>query len=87
MVELEQRVIDLVGFMARALVDEPDEVEVYEIDPDREGVRIFELRVSRGDLGKVIGRGGATARALRQVLSASCAGDGPRVLLDIVEDD
>ena len=87
MVELEQRVIDLVGFMARALVDEPDEVEVYEIDPDREGVRIFELRVSRGDLGKVIGRGGATARALRQVVSAACTGEGPRVLLDIVEDD
>ncbi|MDP3277622.1 MAG: KH domain-containing protein [Deltaproteobacteria bacterium] len=84
--DLEQRVIDLVTFVAKALVDETKEVEVYEVEPDRENVRIFELRVARGDLGKVIGRGGTTARALRQLVTASTAGEGARVLLDIVED-
>lgn len=83
---IENRVIELVTFVAKALVDEPKEVKVYEVEPDRDNVRLFELRVARADLGKVIGRGGATARALRQIVTSATAGEGPRVLLDIVED-
>ena len=75
---------DLVAYIARALVDDPDSVEVSAVEEDR--AIVLELSVAEDDLGKVIGRRGQTARALRTVLSAATAVSGQRVLLNIVED-
>ena len=69
--------------LAKALVDSPDEVEVV-TSGDGEFVRI-ELEVAEEDLGRVIGRSGRTARALRTILSAAAAQSGQRCTLDIVE--
>lgn len=74
---LRQELIRMIGF----LVDEPDDVEVYE-GRDRGGVR-FEVRVAPDDLGKVIGRQGRTARALRTLLDVRGAEDGYRYALEI----
>lgn len=70
--------------LARRMVDHPDEVEV---DPVDEGdVTIFELRLDPEDLGKVIGRQGRTAAAIRTLLDARGALDGGRYDLDILDD-
>jgi uncharacterized protein len=74
---------ELVGFIARSLVDEPDAVEVNAIDGDR--AVIYELLVAKGDLGKVIGKDGRTARAIRTLLSATSAKMRKRAVLEIVE--
>jgi len=74
---------ELVEFIARSLVDEPDQVGVTEIDRDRSTV--LELRVAPGDLGKVIGRQGRTARAIRTILAVTGARSGRRYSLDIVD--
>ena len=74
---------ELVGFIARSLVDEPDAVEVNAIDGDR--AVIYELIVAKGDLGKVIGKDGRTARAIRTLLSATSAKMRKRAVLEIVE--
>ena len=74
---------DLVGFIARALVDEPDAVEVNAIESDR--AVVYELVVARGDLGKVIGKDGRTARAIRTLLSATSAKMRKRAVLEILE--
>jgi predicted RNA-binding protein YlqC (UPF0109 family) len=60
---------DLLDFLARELVDDPDAVRVEQIDDER-GV-LLTLRVARDDMGKVIGRGGRTARAIRIVMKAA----------------
>lgn len=60
---------DLLEYLAREIVDEPDSVEVTETSDDR-GV-LLTLRVAQDDMGKVIGRGGRTARALRTVVKAA----------------
>lgn len=70
-------------FLARQIVDHPDEVEVTPVDKDR-GVTL-ELRCHPDDLGKVIGRRGRTARALRQVLSAAGALDDRNVHVEIID--
>ena len=75
---------ELLVFLARALVDEPDEVEVEQFDED-DGTLVLELSVAEDDYGKVIGRGGRTAQALRTVVKAAAVKDNRRVLLDIVE--
>jgi predicted RNA-binding protein YlqC (UPF0109 family) len=69
--------------LAKALVDSPDEVSVV-ASGDGEFVRI-ELEVAEEDLGRVIGRSGRTARALRTILSAAASQNGQRCSLDIVE--
>ena len=69
--------------LAKALVDSPGEVSV-ETSGDGEFVRL-ELEVAEEDLGRVIGRAGRTARALRTILSAAAAQNGQRCSLDIVE--
>ena len=74
---------DLVEFIARSLVESPDQVEVAEIH--RDDATVLELRVAPGDLGKVIGRQGRTARAMRNVLSAVSGRQKRRVILDIVD--
>ena len=60
---------DLISTIAQALVDEPDGVEVTEIDGDHSS--ILELRVAKGDIGKVIGKDGRTAQSMRTILAAA----------------
>ncbi len=74
---------DLVAYMACSLVDDPDAVDVALIDGDREIV--LELTVAEDDLGKVIGREGRTARAMRTLLTATSARMQRRAVLDILE--
>lgn len=76
--------VELVRHLACALVDHPDAVSVRETD--REGALVVELRVAPNDLGKIIGRKGQTARALRTVLSAAVPEGRRRVLLNIVDE-
>jgi len=74
---------ELVEFIAGRLVEHPDRIEV---NLQEEGDNLtIELRVAQEDLGKVIGKQGRTARAMRAVLAASKAGDGKRARLEIVE--
>ncbi len=72
---------ELLEFLARSLVDSPDEVEVERIDEDDDTV-VLELSVAEEDRGKVIGRQGRTVRALRTIMRASGAGDDRRILVD-----
>jgi predicted RNA-binding protein YlqC (UPF0109 family) len=74
---------DLVEYIARALVDAPDQVRVEEHESGDETV--LELRVAPDDLGKVIGRQGRTARALRTLLSAAATKKRVRAALEILE--
>ena len=71
----------LVEVVARALADAPDAVEVRETE--RRGGTVFELHVAPGDLGRVIGRQGRTAAALRTLLQSAGEASGKRVTLDI----
>jgi uncharacterized protein len=71
-------------YLAQHLVDEPDQVEVEEFEED-DGTLVLELSVADDDYGKVIGRGGRTAQALRTVVKAAAVKDNRRVLVDIVE--
>ena len=74
---------ELVLVMARALVDKPDEVEINEIEG---GVTtILELKVAKEDLGKVIGKQGKTAHAMRSILNATATKLKKRAVLEIVE--
>ena len=75
---------ELVEFLARELVDDPDAVSVEEIHDDR-GVRLT-VRVAPEDMGKVIGRGGRTARAIRAVVRAAAQRQGMGATVDIVDD-
>jgi uncharacterized protein len=75
---------ELLVYFARQLVDEPDKVEVEEFEED-DGTLVLELSVADDDYGKVIGRGGRTAQALRTVVKAAAVKDNRRVLVDIVE--
>ncbi|HIE07193.1 MAG: KH domain-containing protein [Deltaproteobacteria bacterium] len=74
---------DLVEYLAKSLVDNPDEVEVAE--REEENSVQLELSVNQKDLGKVIGRQGKTARAMRTILGAAAAKEGRRASLEIVE--
>jgi predicted RNA-binding protein YlqC (UPF0109 family) len=71
-------------YLARQLVDEPDKVEVEQFEED-DGTLVLELTVADDDYGKVIGRGGRTAQALRTIVKAAAVKDNRRVLVDIVE--
>ncbi|TVQ39254.1 MAG: KH domain-containing protein [Spirochaetaceae bacterium] len=74
---------ELVSYVARALVDEPDEVEVNVIEGEKS--TIIELRVSQSDIGKVIGKHGRIAKALRTILSATSTRTGKRIVLEILD--
>ena len=74
---------DFVEYVARGLVDKPEEVQVTESE-DEQGT-ILELRVAQDDLGKVIGKQGRTARALRTLLGAASSKAQKRIMLEIVE--
>ncbi|RJR41575.1 MAG: KH domain-containing protein [Deltaproteobacteria bacterium] len=74
---------DLVKFIAQALVDQPDLVQVKEIEGEQTSV--IELKVAKEDLGKVIGKQGRTARAIRTILSAASTKIRKRSVLEILE--
>lgn len=74
---------EMVAFIAKALVDDPDLVEVTEVEGEK--TVILELTVAPTDLGKVIGKDGRTARALRTLLSATSAKTARRAVLEILE--
>ncbi len=74
---------ELVEFIAKSLVDNPDEVEVKEISGER--VTLFELSVGDGEVGKVIGKGGRTANAMRTLLNSVSTKQGKRAELEIIE--
>jgi predicted RNA-binding protein YlqC (UPF0109 family) len=75
---------ELLEYLARALVDDPDAVRVEQFDED-DGSVVLELSVGEDDYGKVIGRGGRTANALRTVVKAAAVKEQRRVLVDIVD--
>jgi len=75
---------DLLIYLARALVDEPDRVRVEQFE-EEDGTLVLELAVADDDYGKVIGRGGRTANALRTVVKAAAVRERRRVLVDIVD--
>jgi predicted RNA-binding protein YlqC (UPF0109 family) len=75
---------ELLVYLARQLVDEPERVEVEQFEED-DGTLVLELSVAADDYGQVIGRGGRTAQALRTVVKAAAVKDNRRVLVDIVE--
>ena len=75
---------ELLAYLARALVDEPEAVQVESFEED-DGTVVLELRVAEGDAGKVIGRGGRTVAALRNVMKACSVKQGRRVLVDVVD--
>jgi uncharacterized protein len=74
---------ELVEYIARALVDEPDGVNVNMIEGEKS--TILELRVADNDIGKVIGKHGRIAKAVRTILSASATKTGKRVVLEILD--
>ena len=74
---------DLIGYIARALVDHPEQVSVSEVEGTQTSV--LELKVAKEDLGKVIGKQGRTARAMRTILSAASAKIKKRTTLEIIE--
>ncbi len=73
----------LVVAMTKALVDSPEEVSVEEVAGER--TTVFELRVAKSDIGKVIGKQGNTARAMRTIMSAAGSKLGKRCVLEILE--
>ena len=74
---------DLIEFIARALVDNPEQVSVKAVEGKQ--TLVLELKVARTDLGKVIGKRGQTARAMRTILSAASAKIKKRSVLEIME--
>jgi predicted RNA-binding protein YlqC (UPF0109 family) len=74
---------ELIEYIARALVDHPDKVDVRELAGEKSV--IYELRVGEGDLGKIIGKEGRTARAIRTIVGAAAMKKGHRAQLEIIE--
>jgi len=74
---------ELVDFLVRSLVEHPDKVEVEEFEED--GDLVLEVTVAEDDLGRVIGRGGRIANAIRTVARAAGARDDRRVIVDILD--
>lgn len=73
----------LLESMAKALVDSPEEVNIKEVEGER--TTVYELRVATSDLGKVIGKQGKTARAMRTILGAAGTKIGKRCVIEILE--
>jgi predicted RNA-binding protein YlqC (UPF0109 family) len=75
---------ELLEFLARSLVADPDAVEVSEVE-EIDGEVLLELEVAEDDLGRVIGRGGRVANALRSVMKAAATREEKRVVVDILD--
>jgi predicted RNA-binding protein YlqC (UPF0109 family) len=76
---------ELVRYLAKSLVSNPDAVELKETDKD--GASVIELKVAKEDLGRIIGKQGRTAKAIRILLNAAASRDNRRVVLEIVEEN
>lgn len=76
---------DLVHYLAKSLVSDPNAVEVKE--SEREDAAVFELKVAKEDLGRVIGRQGRTAKSIRTLLNAAASRSNRKVILEIVEEN
>ncbi|MCK5324084.1 MAG: KH domain-containing protein [Desulfobulbaceae bacterium] len=74
---------DLVSFIATFLVDQPDAIDV--VESEQEDQIVLELRVAKEDLGKVIGKQGRTARAIRSLLTATAGKNNKKARLDIID--
>ena len=74
---------DLVEYMVKSLVDNPEQVEINEIEGEKS--TILELKVVKDDIGKVIGKHGRIARAIRTIINASATKTGKRVVLEILD--
>jgi len=74
---------DLIKIIAQALVDHPEQVEVLEVEGKQ--ISVLELKVAKEDIGKIIGKRGRTAQAIRIILSAASAKEKNRALLEIIE--
>ena len=74
---------DLIDVIAKALVDFPEQVDIKEIEGEK--TTVLELRVAKDDLGKVIGKQGKTARAMRTILNANATKLKKRAVLEIIE--
>ncbi|HHL73239.1 MAG TPA: KH domain-containing protein [Bacteroidetes bacterium] len=74
---------EFILFIVKHLVDNPDAVVVNEVDGER--TVVYELRVGQGDMGKVIGKRGQTAKSIRTLLAAASAKTGKRAVLEILE--
>jgi hypothetical protein len=80
---MSNEMVDLIEHIAKSLVDKPDDVKVSEIEGERTSV--IELAVAKEDLGKVIGKQGRTARAMRTLLTAASTKLNKRSVLEIIE--
>jgi uncharacterized protein len=74
---------DFIEYIAKQLVDNPDAVSV--VDEEKEGKIVFKLKVGEADVGKIIGRKGRTAQAMRVLLSAVAAKNGKRAILEVLD--
>ena len=74
---------EFLEFIVKHLVDKPNEVQINEVDGER--TVVYELRVGQGDMGKVIGKHGKTAKSIRTLLAAASAKVGKRAVLEILE--
>jgi predicted RNA-binding protein YlqC (UPF0109 family) len=77
------KVSELIKLIASSLVDKPEEVEIQEISGD--STTVYELKVAQEDLGKIIGKQGKTAKAIRVLLGAAAAKEKRRAVLEIIE--
>jgi len=77
------KVSDLIKLIVSSLVDSPDDIEITEVTGD--STTVYELRVAKDDLGKIIGKQGKTAKAIRTLLGAAAAKDKRRAVLEIIE--
>jgi uncharacterized protein len=75
---------ELVQYLAKCLVNNPDAVEVKESEAD--ATAVFELRVAKDDLGRIIGKQGRTAKSIRTILNAAASKTNRKVILEIVEE-
>ncbi len=74
---------ELVEFIAKSLVEDPEQVDINEVEGDK--TTIIELKVAQEDMGKIIGKQGKTARAIRTILNATAAKAGKKAVLEILE--
>lgn len=74
---------ELIEYIAKSLVDEPEKVKVEEIAGER--TVVYELKVGKKDIGKIIGKGGKTAKAIRTIVTAASMKIGKRAVLEILE--
>lgn len=78
-----ENISDLIKLIVSSLVDNPDEINITEVKGD--STTVYELKVAKDDLGKIIGKQGKTAKAIRTLLGAAAAKDKRRAVLEIIE--